>query len=80
MLKREGGVLAGSSALGLWGVLGEEAVRERVKEVSPAAREGLQRELDFGLFFSRELLMTLPAKQTTNGSARNLPPPEIIDE
>lgn len=28
--------------------------------------------------FSGELLMTLPVKQTNSSSARNLPPPEII--
>lgn len=62
-------------SLGLWGVL-----RGRGKEMRPAAWGGLQRELDFGLFFSGELLMALRVKQSTSGSARNLPPPEIIDE
>lgn len=66
-------------SLGLGGLL-REAVRGRGKEMRPAAWEGLQRELDFGLFFSGELLMTIPVQQTINGSARNLPPNEIIDD
>lgn len=54
-----------------------ERKRERGESCS---MRGAAKGIGLWAVFSGELLMTLPVKQTTNGSARNLSPPEIIDE